>query len=161
MKTMTATHIRGMIRRDLGEIVPIDRDLFDFPWTHQEFIIALRQRNCIGMVAERNEQIVGYMVYELRTTSIHLLNFAVRPRSQRIGVGTEMVDKLKGKLDFQRRYKIVAEVRETNLDAQLFFRSQGFRCTSILHGFYHVEQTQDAAYRMVYSTRNDGGCSGV
>jgi len=158
---MTRTYVRWMIRRDLDSVLAIEKDSFDFPWSRAEFCIALQQRNCIGMVAERNEEVIGYMVYQLDRHSIQLLNFAVRSRSQRLGVGADMVRKLKDKLAYQRRYKIVAEVRESNLDAQLFFRSQGFLCKSILHGFYLESQTSDAAYRMVYSSRRDGGCNGV
>jgi ribosomal-protein-alanine N-acetyltransferase len=150
-----------MIRRDLDAVVAIEKDSFDFPWSRAEFCIAMQQSNCVGMVAERNEELIGYMVYQINKYSIELLNFAVRSRSQRLGVGADMVRKLKDKLAYQRRYKIVAEVRESNLDAQLFFRSQGFLCTSIHHGFYHESETSDAAYRMVFSTRRDGGCNGV
>ena len=40
-----------------------------------------------------------------------------------------MMSKLMGKLSQQRRSRLLLEVRETNLDAQLFFRAFGFsRC---------------------------------
>jgi ribosomal-protein-alanine N-acetyltransferase len=42
----------------------------------------------------------------------------------------------------------VLEVRETNLPAQLFFRSLGFRATSVLKDFYR-DSTEDA-YLMQY-----------
>ena len=32
---------------------------FEFPWSEEDFIRCLRQRNCIGMVAEHDEQVVG------------------------------------------------------------------------------------------------------
>jgi ribosomal-protein-alanine N-acetyltransferase len=147
----TQTYIRWMVRRDLSSVVAIEKDVFDYPWSEQEFLIAARQRNCIGMVAERNEEVVGYMVYELHKTRIELLNFAVRPRSQRLGIGSAMIEKLKSKLAYERRNKISLEVRERNLDGQLFFRNAGFKCTSILHGWYAVEE-ESIAYRMQFST---------
>jgi ribosomal-protein-alanine N-acetyltransferase len=147
----TQTHIRWMVRSDLSSVVAIEKDVFDYPWSQQEFLIAARQRNCIGMVAERNEEVVGYMVYELHKTRIELLNFAVRPRSQRLGVGSAMIEKLKSKLDYERRNKISLELRERNLDGQLFFRQAGFKCVSILHGWYAVEE-ESVAYRMQFNT---------
>ena len=146
----TQTHIRWMIRSDLSSVVAIEKDVFDYPWSQQEFLIALSQRNCIGMVAERNEEVVGYMVYELHKTRIELLNFAVRARSQRLGVGYALIEKLKSKLAYQRRNKISLELRERNLDGQLFFRQAGFLCTSILHGWYAVEE-ESVAYRMQFT----------
>jgi ribosomal-protein-alanine N-acetyltransferase len=43
------------------------------------------------------------------------------------------------------------EVRETNLDAQLFFRSMGFKAITVLHEFY--EDTPEDAYLMQFRYR--------
>lgn len=145
------THIRWMIRSDLDCVMAIEKDVFDHHWSREEFLIALRQANCVGMVAERNGEVVGYMVYELHKNRIELLNIAVRPRSQRLGVGAALVERLKSKLDPQKRRKIVCELRERNVDGQLFFRDAGFRCVSILHSWYAVEE-ESTAYRMQFHT---------
>ncbi len=70
-------HIRWMIRRDMAEVLEIESEGFEFPWREEDFIRCLRQRNCIGMVAEHAERVVGFMIYELHKTRLHLLNFAV------------------------------------------------------------------------------------
>jgi ribosomal-protein-alanine N-acetyltransferase len=54
-----------------------------------------------------------------------------------------MVQKLVSKLAYQRRNRIILEVRETNLAAQLFFKSLGFRATGVLRNFYE-DSTEDA-----------------
>lgn len=152
---MTSTYVRWMIKRDLDSVMQIEQEAFGkHAWTQAEFLIANRQRNTIGMVAERNDEVVGYMIYELHKSRIEVLNFAVRKRSQRLGVGNEMVDKLKQKLSFQRRSRIGLEVRETNLDAQLFFRQAGFLCKSILYGWY-ADEDESTAYRMEYKSTGD------
>ena len=61
------------------------------------------------------------------------------------------VTKLIGKLSPQCRNRILLEVRETNLDAQLFFRDTGFRAISVLRDFY--EDTTEDAYLMQYRYR--------
>ena len=139
-------HIRWMIRRDMPDVLEIETKSFEFPWSEEDFIRCLRQRNCIGMVAECDEQIVGFMIYELHRTRLHILNFAVHPEFRRFGVGAQMANKLIGKLSYQRRTRILLEVRETNLAAQLFFRSAGFRAVSVLRDFYH--DTAEDAYLM-------------
>jgi ribosomal-protein-alanine N-acetyltransferase len=138
-----AVHIRWMIRRDMPAVLDIENQSFEFPWSEEEFIRCLRQRNCIGMVAEHDEQVVGFMIYELHKNRLHILNFAVDPNARRTGVGRAMVDKLIGKLSHDRRNRIMLEVRETNLDAQLFFRNLGFRAISVLRDFYD-DSTEDA-----------------
>ena len=144
-------HIRWMIRRDMAEVLQIERESFEFPWIDEDFIRCLRQRNCIGMVAEHEGRVVGFMIYELHRTRIHVLNFAVSRLCHRLGVGSQMVAKLIAKLSAQRRSRIVLEVRETNVDAQLFFRENGFRAISILHSFY--DDTPEDAYLMQYRYR--------
>jgi ribosomal-protein-alanine N-acetyltransferase len=62
-----------------------------------------------------------------------------------------MLGKLIAKLSSQRRTRILLEVRETNLAAQLFFRKVGFRAVSVLRDFY--EDTTEDAYLMQYRYR--------
>ena len=146
-------HIRWMIRRDMPEVLQIERESFEFPWIDDDFIRCLRQRNCIGMIAEHEGRVVGFMIYELHRSRIHVINFAVGSLYHRLGVGSQMIAKLIAKLSVQRRSRIVLEVRETNLDAQLFFRENGFRAVSVLHNFY--EDTPEDAYLMQYRYRTE------
>jgi ribosomal-protein-alanine N-acetyltransferase len=88
------------------------------------------------------------MIYELHKNRIHVLNFAVHPDFSRRAVGRQMMDKLIGKLSSQRRNRIMLEVRETNLSAQLFFRSMGFRAISVLRDYY--DDAIEDAYLMQY-----------
>ncbi len=141
-------HIRWMIRQDMPEVLAIESSSFEFPWREDDFVRCLRQRNCIGMAAEHEDRVVGFMVYELHKTKIHVLNFAVHPEWRRQGVGSQMVAKLCSKLSFQRRTYVTLEVRETNLPAQLFFRKNEFKAVKILHG--HFNDTPEDAYLMRY-----------
>jgi [ribosomal protein S18]-alanine N-acetyltransferase len=91
------------------------------------------------------------MIYELHKTRLHLLNLAVSKDYRRRGVGAQMLAKLTAKLSTQRRTRILLEVRETNLPAQVFFRTQGFRAVSVLRDFY--DDTTEDAYLMQYRYR--------
>jgi [ribosomal protein S18]-alanine N-acetyltransferase len=152
-KEEVRVHIRWMIRRDMPEVLDIEGESFEFPWSEDDFIRSLRQRNCIGMVAEFEDRVVGSMIYELHKSRIHVLNFAVAPEFRRCGVGSQMLAKLTAKLSLQRRSRIILEVRETNLAAQLFFRENGFRAVSVLHGYY--ADTPEDAYIMQYRYRSE------
>jgi ribosomal-protein-alanine N-acetyltransferase len=142
-------HIRWTIRRDMPEVMRIENECFrDFPWSEQDWLTCLANRNCIGMVAEVEECVVGVMVYDLLPKGLHLLNFAVRPDCQRIGIGTALVNKLKSKLSQDRRTRLSLHIRESNLPAQLFFRAQGFRAVSVVKD--HYEDTPEDAYLFQY-----------
>ncbi len=139
-------HIRWMIRRDMADVLGIEDHSFEFPWSEEDFVHCLRQRNCIGMVAECEGRVVGFMIYELHKNRLHILNFAVHRNFRRRGIGKEMANKLLGKLSNQRRSRILLEVRETNLCAQVFFRAAGFRAVGVLRDFY--EDSDEDAYLM-------------
>jgi ribosomal-protein-alanine N-acetyltransferase len=87
------------------------------------------------MVAELDGEIVGYVMYSLHPKHLHILNIAVLPGRWLEGVGRAMLDKLQTKIGWRRNW-ITAEVRETNLSAQLFFRHCGFGALGIIPNAY-------------------------
>jgi [ribosomal protein S18]-alanine N-acetyltransferase len=128
--------ISWMIRANMPSVLAIENTVFSHPWSEDDFIACLRQRNCIGLVAKIDDIVVGYVIYELHKNRLHLLNMAVVPGFWKMGAGTALINKLKAKLNHDRRNRIVLEVRETNLHAQLFFKRHGFMAISVLKGFY-------------------------
>ena len=146
-------HIRWMIRRDMAEVLMAEVASFEYAWTEDDFLRCLRQRNCIGMVAEINDRIVGFMIYELHKGKLHVLNFAVAPGHRRTGIGRQMVKKLIGKLATHRRSKITLAVRERNLSAQLFFRIQDFKAVRVLRDYY--EDSREDAFLMEYVVEDE------
>ena len=148
LKAQVRVHIRWMIRRDMPEVLAIEHASFEFPWCEEEFLRVLRQRNCIGMVAEYGERVVGFMIYELHKNKLHVLDFATHPEFRRQGVGHQMVGKLVGKLSSHRRTRIALYVRETNLASQRFYRVQGFRAVEVARE--HYQDTGEDAFVMQY-----------
>ncbi len=140
-------HIRWMIARDRSAVMVIESDSFPYWWTEDELIRILRQSNCIGMVAEYEERVVGFMVYELFRGKLHLLRLAVHAACRRQGVGSALLAKLAA----HRRSKIEIVVRETNLEAQLFFQSQGLYATDCFRE--HFPDTGEDAIAFTYDLK--------
>lgn len=160
-KTERPPGIRWLIRRDMDEVLEIERRSYQFPWDEAEFLTCLRQRNCIGTVYESPQGYIhGFMIYELHKLSLRLLNFAVAPEVRQTGVGRAMVKRLIDKLSQQRRRFIEAEVRETNLKAQLFFSGVGFKAVQVLRRRY--DETDEDAYLFRYSLPGEtlSACNG-
>lgn len=153
MKRQEPLHMRWMIRRDMPEVLQIEFDSFEFPWSEETFIDYLRGRNVIGWVAERHDEVRAFMVYELNRHSLDLLNIAVAPGLTRRGIGTQFIDHLKSKLRPERRRRIETIVRESNLDAQLFFKSHGFHATGVLKSYY--DESNEDAYVMRFDVTAD------
>ena len=139
-----------MLRRDIPEVLAIDADVFPCPRGEDDFVCALRQRNCIGWVYTINEIVAGYAVYELHKHRLHLLTLAVRRDQWRRGIGSAIVKRLKDKLSPQRRKALICDVADYNLPAHLFLRSCGFVCEGV-HTAAWAEEDEDVdAYRFAY-----------
>lgn len=150
-------HIRWIIKRDMQEVFDIENDSFEFPWSEEDFTRVLRQRNAIGMVAGptdeegKIEQVVGFMIYELHRTRLHLLNFAVAKDFRRLGIGRQMFEKIQTKLSPQRRSRVLFEVREANLEGQLFLRTMKWKAVSVLRRYYdRCDDCNEDAYLFQY-----------
>lgn len=144
----STAHVRWMIRRDMLDVMVIENLSYERPWSEEEFLSFLRERNCIALIAEHGEKVVGIMVYELMKPRIELANIAVHPAWRRTGIAAKMIERLVRSLNQVRRNRISVNVRETNLASQLFFKSQGFRAVKVKRGFY--DDSGEDAIRMVY-----------
>lgn len=143
---------RWIVRADLAEVERIENASFEFPWTRDDFCRSLASRPTIGYVAEPAKfkgktlpPVIAYAIYQLMPIRLHIINFAVSPEYRRQGVGAAMIRKLCRKLAPQRRRLLSMEIREKNLEAQLFAQQMGFRCTAILNDFY-PDSPGEAAY---------------
>lgn len=150
---MDDMQIRWLIRRDMDEVLQIEHESFEYPWCEVDFLCCLRQRNTVGLVAEtgfksRDYRIVGFMLFQIYPRYLSVANFAVSKDYRRCGVGTQMAQRLKDKLNIKLKSRVTLNVRETNVPAQLFFQSCGFKATGIVHQPY--EYCSDDAYSMEY-----------
>ena len=159
--TSPLVKLRWGIRRDLADMLAIEQASFPCPWSEEDFLSLLKQRNVISMVAVPCEKngletggAVGLFIYELHKTHLRLLTVAVHPDRRREGIGTMMLESMRGKLSTHRRRSIVAAVWERNLDAQLFLRVR-------MEGYPGPARRRRRVGRPVYvrlSRRRTGAC---
>ena len=153
MKERIHVHIRWMIVRDYLEVLEIDRKCNPkHAWMEDELTTLLRRKDCIGMIAERGEKVIGFFVYVLHKKEIQLLRICVDPKYAGRGVDWQIMDKLKSKLSPIRRTSLMMAVRETELPLQLFFRTNGLKSVKVMPGFF--EDGEDA-YQMEYHLQTD------
>jgi ribosomal-protein-alanine N-acetyltransferase len=152
LKQELKVHIRWMIRRDMPEVLQMETAAaLPTQWNEERFLHALRQRNCIGMVAEAGEKVVGFMIYELHKNKLELLRAVVDSEFRRKGVGRQMIDKLISKLSSHRRTRVCIDVNERLLDAQRFFKAVGMRAVSVLR---RADENDDDMFRFVFRMAN-------
>lgn len=142
-----APHIRWMIRRDMNEVMEIERASFEFPYSESDVIRLLLQRNFIGMVADCDGVVAGFMIYALYGDEIHLHDIAVHPDCRGLGLFRAMLNQLGSKLSTARRRRILTDVRETNIGAQKAFAACGYTCVGTVPAPY--EEVDEDGLRFI------------
>ena len=146
--------IRPMLVKHLGDVENIENSSFDHPWSRDELELARGDRNNISKVAlivpeGSNKSIVaGLLFVEQEEHRLNVLSIAVHPEWRRRGIGTTFLEYLIKLLRRYGRCEIYELVRETNLDAQKFYKSLGFVAQRPKRNVY--TETNEDAYPMVY-----------
>lgn len=124
-------HLDQILELDARSCTYFDEDLdietvHPHAWTQQALLEFLQQRTppthgYVLTTPSRRKKIIGYMAYEMRTSDIHLLGFAVDPEFRGKGYGTAMLLKLYPMiLQSGTRKTITVHIREHD-DASIGF----------------------------------------
>jgi ribosomal-protein-alanine N-acetyltransferase len=135
-----------MLTKDLDFVTLIETKGNEYYTSRDDMMKLLRKRSVVAMVAiegenEDNGEIVGFVIYELMNRRIQLHNLVVSQKHRKKGIGSILIDKLKEKLS--KRNKISAEVRETNLQVQMFLKSKDFNAVEMLRNYF-LDTGEDA-----------------
>lgn len=121
-------HTRWLIRRDMPEVLDIESEAFEARWTEDDYLAILRERNCVGMVAEIDQHVVGVLIYRLFKSWLEIERVGVLPRWQRHGIGRQFLEKLKAKMSHKRRKRVFFSVPGGNLESHLWLKACDFQC---------------------------------
>lgn len=154
-----------MIQRDLPRVLEIERESYKNGWDKDQFKNALRRQHTTGIVCELVDlgvhSIVGYMVHEMNESCIDILGMAVDKGFQRCGVGTFMVNHLRGRMK-KKRPALHCAVNTDDIEFQAFFNALGFWIIeSAKHdnaGWFHLyEWHMDEGVRAIVSVLHGQG----
>ncbi len=141
--------IRPAIDSDIPALAAIDRLAFESRWEIADFRNFLHQLRGVGFIAERNDQVIGYALCESFETRLQLVRIAVHPRHWGTDVGRSLLRLLKSGLRAEGgRQRILAEVNERNLPAQMFLRACGFVAIAAIEGFFGHDGAVQMEFRL-------------
>jgi [ribosomal protein S18]-alanine N-acetyltransferase len=127
--------VRWMARGDVPTLRGFGSGTAGVPWCDGAFLACLEHPNVRSAVAELDGCPVGYLVAGMGNLTGMVWNLCVHPSYRRIGVGTALVERL---FVWARRTTpvkaVFANVHESDLGTQLFFRSCGFHAAAVLRG---------------------------
>ena len=123
--------IRRVHSKDFDELLQIEAQAFPKSQYDREELRLLSLKYPHTFLVAVSNQIDGYIVFR---PDGHIISMVVRPHKRRVGIGTRLVQKVivhcSGK-------SLRLEVRVSNVGAQRFYLSLGFRIKATIDGYYH------------------------
>jgi len=134
---MTDVVLDPMKELHVPQIMAIERDIFDTPWTEEMFRQEIRGIfGSHATVAMMKDKVVGYQVAWFIEDEVHLVNIAVAPNHQARGIGTLLLNHLIEQSLATGKVIITLEVRVGNSIAQAFYRRFFFRAIGVRRSYY-------------------------
>jgi [ribosomal protein S18]-alanine N-acetyltransferase len=119
----------------LDEVVAIERQAYDHPWTRGNFADSLRSGYEAQLLAA-GDVILGYFVAMKGVDEVHLLNITVAPAQQGHGWARVMLDALALWARAQGAQWLWLEVRASNVRAQRIYELHGYRRVGERRSYY-------------------------
>jgi len=139
---------REMTADDLVNVVKIEQDANQFPWSIKNFEDSLKAKHQAWVFINDQSEIQAYTVVQKVVDETHLLNICVKPTAQGRGLGREVLNHV---VDFANSISsvlIVLEVRSSNQRAQQMYLGAGFNEMSVRKDYYPAKDGHEDAVLM-------------
>src|SRR4051812_19393775 len=132
-----AATMRAMHWWDIDEVMALEEDLFDDPWSEGLFWSELAQVDSRHyIVIDETDGIVAYAGLAAADEEGYIQTVAVTRERWGAGLGTTLVGALITEAERRGVTRLVLEVRVENDRAQKLYRSFGFEPVGVRKGYY-------------------------
>jgi ribosomal-protein-alanine N-acetyltransferase len=152
VRELPEVEFRPMRETDLDEVLSIEREAYEFPWSREIF------RDCLRVgyrcrVLELDGAVGAYGMLQIADGKSRLLNLCVRRRLQRQGLGRRLLALLVDLARFHRTRSVVLEVRPSNTAARRLYDSMGFTVVGVSRGYYPARTGREDAMLLALALR--------
>jgi len=106
-------------------------------WDATQFSSILRNKKIKIALVNHKEDPSAYLAFEVKRKEIIVWSITVKKSLRRLGIGTSLIQWLKNTTEENfSSVNLTCVTRESDLCAQVFFRSAGFICTKTLFEIY-------------------------
>jgi ribosomal-protein-alanine N-acetyltransferase len=136
--------IQAMQTSDIDEVMDIEREVYEFPWTWGNFNDSLRAGySC--RVLRLDGLLIGYCVVMKGLDEAHLLNLSVSASHQRHGYGRMLLSEVMRIASDHAARILFLEVRPGNAPARRLYEASGFRQIGVRRGYYPARDGREDA----------------
>jgi [ribosomal protein S18]-alanine N-acetyltransferase len=133
--------VRLATAADAAAIAALSRDAIEqglgWSWTRGRVLRSIRDRATNVAVMHEREALLGFGIMQYGDEKAHLSLLAVQATRRRTGLGTLLLAWLEKSAVTAGIERIQLEARVDNPDAVRFYRSQGYRETGSIAGYYN------------------------
>ena len=134
---------RSMEREDCQAVEALFEECFSHPWKKEAIEETFDLEGYVSLVAERDQEIVGYIGYRSVLDEADITNVAVSPDLRKRGIGHRLLEKLLLMADERGIAVIYLEVRVSNTAAITLYEHAGFRVCGQRKNYY-TDPEEDA-----------------
>ncbi|MCG6891151.1 MAG: ribosomal protein S18-alanine N-acetyltransferase [Gammaproteobacteria bacterium] len=116
---------RRMTLDDLGQVMKVEREVYEFPWSEQIFSDCIR----VGYycwIGLQQQTMIGHAVISVVGDESHMLNLSIARAHQGKGYGRQFVDFLIDEARVKQAQTMLLEVRPSNTAAISCYNDAGF-----------------------------------
>jgi ribosomal-protein-alanine N-acetyltransferase len=129
------TQIRKMLATDLDRVIVIEREIFLFPWSMENFSDSINAGyDC--RVLEESNALFGYGVMMAGPDEAHLLTIGIAANWQSKGWGKKLLYYFINLARQKNLLSMLLDVRESNTGAALLYKQIGFQPIGKRKGYY-------------------------
>ena len=127
---------REMLPADLPEVLRVEKNCYDFPWSEKIFLDCLNAGYLCFVAHTGTRQLLGHGILMLGPGEAHVLNLCVQTSMRRKGVARMFLRHLTDVARQHQAKEVFLEVRESNVAAIKLYESAGFNRFSVRRGYY-------------------------
>ena len=128
--------IEKMKSDDIANVVEVENNSFDIPWSKESFENELKNKLAMYLVAKVEEKAVGYVGVWKIFDEGHITNVAVHPDYRGQGIGKSLISDLLYLCEKEGINSLTLEVRKSNLKDQNLYKKFEFIELNIRKGYY-------------------------
>jgi ribosomal-protein-alanine N-acetyltransferase len=135
---------RRMTLGDVGRVMKVEQEVYEFPWTDRIFSDCIRVGYCCWLALQQ-QNIVGHAVISVTAGESHMLNLSISSEYQRRGYGKQFIEFLIQQAQAKQAQTMLLEVRPSNIAAINCYNSTGFNEIGSRKDYYPAPEGREDA----------------
>ena len=128
--------ITQMNESHVPQIAELEKICFNDAWSENSIASELDNRLAFWLVAEEDDQVIGYVGSQTVLGETDMMNIAIHPDHRKRGIATELIEALIQDLTERGSHSLMLEVRSSNEPAKNLYIKMGFETVGVRRNYY-------------------------